>query len=100
MPPKRRAAKRRLNAEAELAAWSMLFACGHDYFQELPAIGVPTDPYSRPNRAAVAEAWRRLGARFLATPQEPHLTPCWALREFGEPGELGELGEPGGSHAG
>jgi hypothetical protein len=84
MPVKRRAAKRRLDLAAELQAWSMVFACGRDYFNDLPSIGVLTDG-SRPDRAAAEDAWRRLGARFLAEPQDPHLTPAWALKEFGEP---------------
>ena len=84
MPVERRADKRRLDPAAELAAWSMVFACGRDHFHDLPRIGVRTDDHG-PDRAAAEDAWRRLGARFLAEPQDPHLTPCWALQEFGEP---------------
>ena len=90
MPPKRRPGKRQLDAGAELEAWSMVFACGHDYFGDLSRIGVPMDEHGHgPERMAAEEAWHRLGARFLARPQEPHLTPAWALTEFGEPGRAG-----------
>ena len=75
MPVKRRNEKRRLDPATELAAWSMTFQCGTDYLQELPRIGVPTDNYSRPDLAVAEDAWRRLGTRFLAEPQERHLTP-------------------------
>ena len=85
MPVKRRTEKRRMDPAAELAAWSMLFACGCDYFDDLPRIGVPIDSTSRPDRTAAEAAWRRLGARFLSEPQDPHLTPAWALKEFGQP---------------
>ncbi len=84
MPPKRRTEKRRMDPAAELAAWSMTFACGRDYFNDLPRIGVPMESH-RPERAAAEDAWRRLGARFLSEPQDPHLMPAWALKEFGEP---------------
>jgi hypothetical protein len=88
MPVKRRAEKRRLDPAAELKAWSMTFACGCDYFDDRPRIGVPMDSTgSRPDREAAQDAWRHLGERFLAEPQDPHLTPSWALREFGQPGE-------------
>ena len=87
MPLKRRTEKRRMDPAAELAAWSMVFQSGWDYFGDLPRLGVLMDEHGhRPDRAAAEEAWRRLGARFLAEPQDPHLTPSWALKEFGEPG--------------
>ena len=35
MPVKARIPKRRVDASAELAAWSMLFETGHDYFHDL-----------------------------------------------------------------
>ena len=85
MPVKRRTEKRRLDPAAELAAWGMTFQCGTDYLQQLPRIGVPTDDYSRPDIDVAEDAWRRLGARLLTEPQDPHLTTPWALREFGEP---------------
>ena len=86
MPVKKRTAKRRLDPATELAAWSMTFACGTDYFGDLPRIGVPMDDHGyHPDRAAAEDAWRRLGERFLSEPQDPHLTPSWALTEFGDP---------------
>ena len=85
MPVKRRTEKRRMDPTAELEAWSLMFASGYDYFDDLPRIGVVTDAYSKPDRAVIQDAWHRLGARFLAEPQDPHLVPCWALKEFGEP---------------
>ena len=85
MPVKRRAEKRRLDPAAELAAWSMTFQCGCDYLQELPRIGIQTDGCSRPDLAVAEDAWRRLGARFLAEPQDPRPTPAWALKQFGDP---------------
>ena len=91
MPVKRRTARRRAKPAAELEAWACYFDAGADYFNDLPSIGVPLGPDGRPDRAVAAEAWRRLGTRYLADP-EPKLVPhdkLWALREFGEPGELG-----------
>jgi hypothetical protein len=73
-----------MDPAAELKAWSMVFACGADYLHDLPRIGVTTDGFS-PDREAAEEAWHRLGRRFLAEPQEPHLTPAWAFKEFGGP---------------
>ena len=85
MPVKRRPEKRRLDPATELAAWSLTFQCGTDYLQQLPRIGVRTNDYSRPDLAIAEDAWRRLGARFLAEPQERHPIPAWALTKFGDP---------------
>ena len=84
MPVKKRTAKRRLDPAAELDAWSMAFQCGHDYFGDLPEIGVPMDGHG-PDRAAAEAAWHRLGARFLAERRDPVLGTPWAPSEFGEP---------------
>ena len=90
MPVKKRAAKRRLDALAELAAWSMVFQSGWDYFGDLPRIGVAMDERGhRPERAAAEEAWHRLGARFLAEGADPVQDTPWALSEFGKPGRAG-----------
>ena len=90
MPPKRRPGKRRLDPETELEAWSMVFACGHDYFGDLPRIGVPMDEHGHgPERAAAEEAWHRLGARFLVEKADPVQGTPWALSEFGELGRAG-----------
>ena len=87
MPVKRRTPKRRTNLAAELEAWATYFDCGHDFFNELPRIGVDCERSRGPERAVAEEAWHRLGARYLADP-EPKLKPhseLWALKEFGEP---------------
>ena len=63
MPVKRRNAKRRLSAEAELEAWADMFESGYDFFGDLNVFDIMTDAEGR---AAAAEAWRRLGAAFLA----------------------------------
>ena len=84
MPVKRRSDKRRLDPVAELMAWECVFDCSHDFFTELPSIGVATDPYGCPPHEATEAAWHRLGARFLAE-RQPDPRPPWALQQFGEP---------------
>ncbi len=84
MPAKKRAAKRRIDPVAELEAWSTAFWCGHDYFGDLPEIGVPMNGRD-PERAAAEEVWHRLGARYLATRDPREAYAPWALLEFGEP---------------
>lgn len=93
MPVKRRATKRRLSPEAELDAWRSVFESGHDFFGDASALAgiaepVWLDPADRAEgervwREAAQQAWRRLGAAFLATyagEGEP-----WALQVFGRP---------------
>ena len=95
MPVKRRLGKRRIDQQAELQAWSGLFKCGYDYFNELDNWGAwpATDTADQSKRAAAKAAWKRLGAAFLAEwragglhgrPMAP-LDTTWALSEFGEP---------------
>ena len=63
----------------------MVFSSSYDYFADLKGIGVETDAYDRPDRAAAEEAWHRLGARFLATRDPREQRAPWALQQFGEP---------------
>lgn len=75
MPVKRRRGKRRLSRAAELEAWEVVFQTGRDFFGDLEDIGVEDTPEAR------RDAWRRLGADFLASAA----ADPWALREYGEP---------------
>lgn len=81
MPVKRRFAKRRFNRAAELAAWSGIFECGHDFFGDLDAFGFESEKAAQ---KAAHEAWRRLGADFLASWTGGTREP-WALSQFGKP---------------
>ena len=40
MPVKRRKSKRRYSVEAEIAAWSMYFVSGHDFFSHLEQFAI------------------------------------------------------------
>jgi hypothetical protein len=87
MAPRRRPSES--DAAAELKAWRIMFASGRDYLGMLRKLGtVPLDEQGLPSREVAADAWRRLGARFLAkynyTPSPYNLAP-WGLREFGPP---------------
>jgi hypothetical protein len=83
MPVKRRYSKRRTAVAAELAAWSDAFECEFDFFNELEPFGISTDAEVK---AAVPEAWARLGGAFLDqwTPTDTRTVP-WALEQFGDP---------------
>ena len=83
MPVKLRQPKRRTTVAAEVEAWSMLFECGYDYFNEL-GFGYGGDAVE-PARRAAPEAWRRLGAAFLTSRPENVSEVPWALQKFGEP---------------
>ncbi len=83
MPVKRRISKRR--DPAAYQAWSAVFDCGFDFFDELPALGVATDPYGKPDREQARAAWEQHGERWLAEYQNDE--PQWAEREFGRPWE-------------
>ena len=96
MPRKLRAPKQRYDVEAELEAFSMVFICGHDFFNETglvePVHVWPLEdrpPAEKAWRAGVKAAWQRLGKRFLETWEPegppPHRQTPWALIEFGEP---------------
>jgi hypothetical protein len=77
---------------AEIAAWSMTFESGHDYFHDLEPYGAvepaPADRTRRTWKAKVRKAWQRLGKRYLSQskPKGPlHAQVPWALTEFGKP---------------
>ncbi len=86
MPVRHRRSKARAD---ELAAWADAFKCEFDYAETLPDIGIATDDYGLPDRVVAEEAWHRLGAAFLETYNDPHLTP-WALEAFGPPSGSGK----------
>jgi hypothetical protein len=82
MPVRRRSNRRRAD---DLKSWEVYLESGHDYFGDLPDIGL-TDP---PPRAAALEAWNRLAPILLdtwATSRHPDQGEAWAVREFGVPG--------------
>ena len=82
MPVRARRSKRRTSHVAELDAWETLFATGYDYFDDL---GFGGRRGTERARAAAADAWRRLGARFLANRTDGWSCEPWALQTFGEP---------------
>jgi hypothetical protein len=86
MPVKRRNSKRRVDHRAEIEAWSGLFDCGIDFFDDLEPFGYVTD---NERTEAAPEAWRRLGRQFLdivAAGEWPwRKSRPWALDQFGEP---------------
>lgn len=82
MPVRAKRNKRRATASAP--QWEMVFASGYDHFDELPEVGVTTDAYGKPARDQAEQAWRRFGDAFLASYEDPYLTP-WALEQFGAP---------------
>ena len=84
--PVRARKSRRKDVRAELDAWSMFFRSGHDFFNDLPDIGVETFGNSGPNEDVVKEAWTRLGKRYLAEYlEDPGQYGHYAVRKFGEP---------------
>ena len=84
MPIRKRADKRR-SAEG-LDEWFFVFTGGHDYFRQLPPLGIKTNRYNQPSLDDSHAAWLRLGYAFLQLPRDPDQGEPWALREFGEPG--------------
>ncbi len=80
MPVKARRLKRRADNAASLAAWSVMFEYGRDYFLDL---GFPNEAAAL---KAAPEAWGRLGHRFLDDrPETAARAMPWALETFGEP---------------
>jgi hypothetical protein len=67
----------------ELKAWAMAFTSSWDFFGDLVPYGLADDKAVR--RAARA-AWKRLGARFMASwKPTPVRAQPWALERFGKP---------------
>jgi hypothetical protein len=88
MPVRRRQSKRRLDPAAEVRAWAELFEVGYDFFGDLEPLGFDGRQDSdRAAREAAPEAWRRLGAAFLAQRELTAKVP-WALEQFGMPSEV------------
>jgi hypothetical protein len=83
MPVKRRASKRRLDVRGELDAWQSTFDAGVTFDGDLECVGIAGDP----TLDQTAEAWQRLGARFIAERGRETDTGAthWALQQFGEP---------------
>jgi hypothetical protein len=84
MPVKRRVDKRRISSDDERLAWAGFFDCGYDYFNDLPAIGVETDQYNRPDSETARAAWKVHGPTLAAGPF-PRIKCGFALAEYGEP---------------
>ena len=84
MPTKRRTSKRRADGGEEIEAWTDVFLLGFDFSWDLQKVGVPA-PLGRPDRAALLEAWGRLGTQFLAQWGGPGDREIWAVRELGYP---------------
>jgi hypothetical protein len=83
MPVKARIPKRRVDASAELAAWSMLFETGYDYFHDLADHGFANEKAAL---KAARAAWARLCPAFLAAWQPTRVRELpWALEQFGRP---------------
>ncbi|MBB2720578.1 UNVERIFIED_ORG: hypothetical protein BTE55_12345 [Rhizobium sophorae] len=81
MPRKRRRAKDRPD---DLAAWSMIFQSGYDFFGDGADAGIKVDKYGRPVTDDVRSAWTELGQQFLDQLPDKENEP-WAVREFGQP---------------
>lgn len=85
MPVRRRKSKARAS---DVAAWAEYFQCGHDFFDELKAIG-----HTEETAAPLAESvWHEIGVAVIAHLDaihagfHPYERPIWAEREFGPPG--------------
>ena len=90
MPVKRRKAKR-YDPAREYEIWSGVFDGGHDFFDELPELGLPSCGIGTVPAELASEPWRRLGRRWLAEQddQQP-LRPFWAVEQFGKPWEVND----------
>jgi hypothetical protein len=94
MPRRRRVPKRRADPQVEANAWASVFESGFDFFDELAVIGLTdptagvtgTDAAKAEFRATAQDAWRRLGAAFMAGWEQKAVRERpWALEEFGAP---------------
>lgn len=83
MPLKRRTAKRRMNAQTEIAAWSMTFQLGCDFLGDLEVLGLKGDARSDAELfEAAREASGRLGATWLRDLRDCPYTP-WRWKSSG-----------------
>ena len=84
MPTKRRTAKRRGAGSAELEAWTEVFLFGYDFSGGIAKAGISAQ-LGQPDRAALEEAWQRLGPQFLCKWGGLGDREIWAIRELGDP---------------
>ncbi len=64
----------------------MFFQSGYDFFDELPPLGIEINHHGKPDEDIAQEAWRRLGAQFLAEFEgQPGQYGHYAVRVFGDP---------------
>ena len=84
MPVKRRVSKR--NDAHVYKAWSAIFDCGDDFFDNLKDIGIPLQRSGQPFDADALAAWERYGARWLD--QRTRTEKSWAEDKFGRPWEI------------
>lgn len=84
MPTKRRTPKRRPDRGEELETWTEVFLFGHDFSGGIEKAGLSAH-LGQPDRAAIEEAWQRLGPQFLTTWNGHGDREIWAVRELGDP---------------
>jgi len=86
---KRRRTVHGMSEVQETALWDCVFETGTDFFSSLEPLGLNYwQGVPEPVPIDVQDAWRRLGARFLAARAlhpSPHPRVPWALRELGSP---------------
>ena len=79
---------RHASRAAEMAAWSMTFRSGHDFFCDAVRMFNYAAPERIP-RADIEAAWKLYGADFMAQwtpePKGKGRQQPWALTEFGPP---------------
>lgn len=85
MPVRNRKSRARVS---DVAAWAEFLMWGHDFFDELAAVGLSSET-ARPLAKAV---WHQIGDQVIAHIEDMHRgfrppeRPFWAEREFGPPG--------------
>jgi hypothetical protein len=83
MPVRRKLVRRGVTEGEQGEAWSEFFRSGHDFFHDLPALGIHSHKAAQ---KAARKAWRRYGAQFLARWEpDPCVKTPWALERFGSP---------------
>jgi hypothetical protein len=68
---------------------------GFDGLHLLDVVGKVETDNMRPPRELTLDAWRRLGADWLASRPDDKPEAPWALREFGRPWEDNQLDSEG-----